>query len=160
MCQCEGRGKLAQKFLFWSLNIASTAWLQRKDFLQEPPELQSKSWATASIWILGNKRGTGSFEKDTGIRAKERVATCTDEVLESNSFPLSPKSGNQRRRDSWPLTTGRRSMRLRGWGSLKMLASALVDRRNTHKSVGPVKSLQRSKTMQLHDLHTGFSEDR
>ena len=47
-----------------------------------------------------------------------------------------------------------------GWGSLKMLASALVNQRNTHKSVGPVKSLQRSKTMQLHDLHTGFSEDR
>ena len=35
-------------------------------------------------------------------------------------------------------------MKLWGWGSLKMLASALVNQRNTHMSVEPVKPLQRS----------------
>ena len=35
-------------------------------------------------------------------------------------------------------------MRLWGWESLKMLASALVNQRNTHMSVEPVKPLQRS----------------
>ena len=48
----------------------------------------------------------GMFEKDTGIRTEEQsCGMCADEILESNSFPLCLKSGNQRRRDFWLLTT-------------------------------------------------------
>ena len=91
----------------------------------------------------------GMFKKDTGVRTEEQSSDmCTDESLESNSFPLSLKSGKRRRRNSWLLTTRlqnmQRSMRLWGWESLKMLASALVNQRNTHMSVEPVKPLQRS----------------
>ena len=61
----------------------------------------------------------GMFEKDTGIRTEEQSGgMCADEILESNSFPLCLKSGNQRRRDFWLLTTRlqnvQRSMRF--WG--------------------------------------------
>ena len=48
----------------------------------------------------------GTFKKDTGVRTEEQSSDmCTDESLESNSFPLSLKSGKWRQRNSWLLTT-------------------------------------------------------